>query len=167
MVTAEKQWIKRADVAGMIRKDLHRAFPGVKFSVRSRTYSIDVNWTDGPQESAVKGIIGAYEDRHFDGMIDMEYHIDHYMMPDGTISQWRSSGTQGSMGLVPAFEHALPAGAVPVRLNTGYLHTSREYSEVMRQRCLPLVPTNLDSDIEREQWLWRIMREQDGAQWTH
>jgi hypothetical protein len=57
-----------------IRIELKRAFPGVKFSVRSDSYSggnaIDIGWTDGPTHDQVKKITGKYSGGHFDGMTD-------------------------------------------------------------------------------------------------
>ncbi|MDF7629950.1 hypothetical protein PUG46_11810 [Erwiniaceae bacterium L1_55_4] len=59
-------------VTGNIRKELKAKFPGVKFSVRKRSYdSVSVNWTDGPTEEQVKEITGKYRDSYFDGMQDM------------------------------------------------------------------------------------------------
>ncbi len=57
-----------------IRQELKRAFPGVKFSVRSSSFSmgnsVDVRWTDGPLTQAVKEITSKYEQGSFDGMDD-------------------------------------------------------------------------------------------------
>ncbi|ORM71089.1 LPD29 domain-containing protein [Pantoea rwandensis] len=59
-------------VTGNIRKELKAKFPGVKFSVRKRSYdSISVNWTDGPTEEQVREITVKYRDSYFDGMQDM------------------------------------------------------------------------------------------------
>jgi len=63
-----------------IREELKRAFPGIKFKVRSEGYSggcsIDIHWTDGPAQSEVEKITGKYEQGHFDGMQDL-YEYDH------------------------------------------------------------------------------------------
>ncbi len=57
-----------------IRIELKRAFPKVKFSVTSRTFSmgnsIDVEWTDGPTSKQVDAIIDKYSAGDFDGMTD-------------------------------------------------------------------------------------------------
>ncbi len=46
-------------MTGNIRRELKAKFPGVKFSVRKRSYdSVSVNWTDGPTEEQVKEITG-------------------------------------------------------------------------------------------------------------
>lgn len=59
-------------VTGNIRKELKAKFPGVKFSVRKRSYdSVSVNWTDGPTEEQIKEITLKYRDSYFDGMQDM------------------------------------------------------------------------------------------------
>jgi hypothetical protein len=58
-----------------MRIELARAFPGVKFSVKSRRFSggdsIDVSWTDGPTGDQVDAIIDRYSAGSFDGMQDL------------------------------------------------------------------------------------------------
>ena len=162
MVTTEKEWINRATVAGMIRKDLKREFPGIKFTVRSRSYSgggsINIGWTDGPTTNRVQGVTGRYADRGFDGSIDLQYYINHARLADGTIVQIHSSGTQGSMGAVPGFREELPPGAVEVNLNTGYVSCNRDFSEAFKASVQHLIPTNIDG-YDRERWEWRVMNE--------
>lgn len=63
-------------VAGRnIRTELKRAFLGVKFSVRGKSYSggcsIDVFWTDGPTTEQVKPITDKYQHGDFNGMEDI------------------------------------------------------------------------------------------------
>ena len=57
-----------------MRIELKRAFSGVKFSVRSRSFSmgdaIDVRWTDGPTSKQVNAIIHKYSGGSFNGMDD-------------------------------------------------------------------------------------------------
>lgn len=57
-----------------IRIELKRAFPTIKFSVRSSRFSmgdsIDVSWVDGPIAAQVDEIIGCYAAGSFDGMDD-------------------------------------------------------------------------------------------------
>ena len=61
-----------------IRIELKQAFPNVKFSVKSRRFSmgddINVSWTDGPPNSAVGKITGKYQGGSFDGMVDLYTH---------------------------------------------------------------------------------------------
>jgi len=63
-----------AAAAQQIREKLKAAFPDVKFSVTSESYSggnsVHVEWTDGPTTSMVENISGAYQYGHFDGMTD-------------------------------------------------------------------------------------------------
>ena len=66
-----------------MRTELKVAFPGVKFSIKSERYSggdsVRVQWTDGPKNSAVMGIVKKYQDGHFDGMTDYyEYSNDPF-----------------------------------------------------------------------------------------
>lgn len=57
-----------------IRIELARAFPGIKFSVKSRRFSggdaIDVRWTDGPMGKQVDEILDRYVSGTFDAMTD-------------------------------------------------------------------------------------------------
>jgi hypothetical protein len=63
------------ETAKKIRKTLKAAFPGVKFSVTSSTFSMGssvyVSWTDGPMSSQVNAILSRFESGSFDGMQDM------------------------------------------------------------------------------------------------
>ena len=63
-----------------IRVELKRAFPSVKFSVKSRRFSmgdaIDVRWTDGPNSDQVDAIIDRYSAGSFDGMTDCYEYAD-------------------------------------------------------------------------------------------
>lgn len=72
-------YISCADTAKLIRKALKENFPGVKFSVRSDTYSggasIDVKWLDGPAAPSVEEVVIQFKGATFDGMTDMKsYH---------------------------------------------------------------------------------------------
>ncbi len=63
-----------AETAKLIRAELKTVFPGVKFSVRSRTYaggaSIDVSSTDGPSSQAVEVATDKFRRADFNGMIE-------------------------------------------------------------------------------------------------
>ena len=66
-----------ARAAQMIRKELKQIFPGIKFSVTSKGYSmgdsVDVSWFNGPTTDSVTNVINKYQYGHFDGMEDL-YH---------------------------------------------------------------------------------------------
>ncbi len=73
------RYISTTDTAKLIRKELKSNFPGIKFSVRSRSYScgasIDVQWTDGPSCHAVERVAKRFQGASFDGMTDSTtYH---------------------------------------------------------------------------------------------
>ena len=57
-----------------IRTELKRAFPSVKFSVRSESYSggnaVRISWADGPTSEQVEKITDKYSGGSFDGMTD-------------------------------------------------------------------------------------------------
>ena len=100
------EYIDTADQAKLIRQALKKAFPGVKFSVRTSRYaggsSVHVGWTDGPTSSQVEAVAGAYKGGGFDGMIDLAYSQETWLLPDGSVRFAATSGTEGSRGTVPA-----------------------------------------------------------------
>lgn len=79
-----------AQTAKRVRKALKAEYPGVKFSVRSSTYSggasIDVGFTDGPRERDVYLFLQQFAGADFDGMTDMKSYRDDVLFanPDGT-----------------------------------------------------------------------------------
>jgi hypothetical protein len=72
-----------AETAKLIRQSLAEAFKGVKFSVRSRTYSgaasIHVSWTHGPNAAQVEAVTGGFKAAYFDSLIDYQGSIYHMM----------------------------------------------------------------------------------------
>ena len=64
-----------ARAAQMIRKELKDRFPGVKFSVRSSSYSggsaVHIRSEPRVDRQEVMAIVGKYQYGHFDGMTDM------------------------------------------------------------------------------------------------
>lgn len=69
-----------AETAKLIRKELKAAFPGVKFRVRSRNFSmgdaVDIEWDLGPTTAQVEAVAKKYQDGDFNGMTD-SYELDH------------------------------------------------------------------------------------------
>lgn len=72
----QKTYYSCAETAQFLRKALAGFFPGVRFSVRSKTYSggasIRVIWTDGPTDAAVRRVCRTFEGADFDGMQDLK-----------------------------------------------------------------------------------------------
>ena len=80
---AQTKYLTCAETAKIVRDELKNAFPSIKFSVRSRTYSmgasIDVKWTNGPTEADVQHIVKHYEGAAFDSSQDLKtYHENTY-----------------------------------------------------------------------------------------
>jgi hypothetical protein len=79
------KYLSVTETAGMVRKALKESFPGVKFSVRSSSYSggasIRVGWIDGPNSNQVERVAHVFKGAYFDGMID--YKGSTYSMIDG------------------------------------------------------------------------------------
>ena len=102
-----------AETAAMLRKALKEAFKGIKFSVKSRTYSmgasIDVRWEDGPNAAQVEAITKRFQGSYFDGMQDLKGA--RYHMIDG----------------------------MQVHFGADYIHANRTYSDAAIARAIDRV----------------------------
>ena len=129
----ETKYLSCAETAKLVRSALKNNFPGVKFSVRSSVYSggasIDVSWVLGPTTKEVNAVAWQYASADFDGSIDMETRYDHWLLPDGSAIVKHGSGTEGSMGYIPAVENPMPVGAVPVSFGAHYIQCQRRYAD--------------------------------------
>ena len=107
------EYLSCAATAKLVRAALKKAFPAVKFSVRSETYAgggcINVGWTDGPSSKAVKAVAGGFAGGGFDGMIDMAFSVDAWLLPDGSVAPASSPGTSGSRGTYEPYSHPAPS----------------------------------------------------------
>lgn len=74
-----KDYYSCAETAVFVRDALKSAFPGIKFSVVSKTYaggaSMHVKWLDGPTKAEVERVIGPFEGATFDGSIDLKEYV--------------------------------------------------------------------------------------------
>jgi hypothetical protein len=72
--TQSKPKSRYAQAAASIKKELSAAFPGIKFSVKSKSFSmgnsVDVSWELGPTSKEVDVILDKYTEGDFDGMTD-------------------------------------------------------------------------------------------------
>ena len=128
------EYLSCANTAKLIRVAIKKAFPGIKFSVRSSVYacgaSINVDWTDGPSTAAVEQVAKVYAGGEFDGMIDMAYSKEAWLMPDGSAAYGSSPGSQGSMGVDPGFNYPAPAPeAKKVHFGSDYVFCNKNYSK--------------------------------------
>jgi len=126
--------------AKIIRRLLKAKFPETKFSVKCDKYSMgssmDISWFDGPTKEMVEKIARNFETKDFDGMNDMSYGKDSWLLPDGSCSPAYSPGTIGSAGADPSYDYPAPnADAIKI---TGdfYIftnrHTSPKFLDVMK-----------------------------------
>jgi len=71
----KKQLSSHTQTAKHIRQELKKAFPLVKFSVISDSYSggdsVRISWTDGPTHDMVNELTNKYQYGHFNGMEDI------------------------------------------------------------------------------------------------
>ncbi|WP_109479903.1 LPD29 domain-containing protein [Paraburkholderia sp. C35] len=107
-------YLSCAETAKLVRAALKEAFPGVKFSVRSSTYSmgasIRVGWVDGPNTKQVDAVVGGFSGSYFDGSIDYKGSVYHMT--------------------------TTPEGFQQVSMGADSVHTSREHSdEAVTRAC--------------------------------
>ena len=125
--------IDTADCAKLVRRALKANFPGVKFSVRSSSYSmgssIHVGWTDGPTVDAVNSVVARYGGSGFDGMIDLKYNVARWLLPDGTV---QGSQTHGTTGSVPPVNDPQPINGRLVDFLADYVFTDRHLSDAAK-----------------------------------
>jgi hypothetical protein len=107
------EYLSCADTAKLLRQALKESFSGIKFAVRSKTYSggasITIEWTDGPNTAQVKSVADAFEGSYFDGGID--YKGAKYHKLDG----------------------------VEVHFGANFIFESRDYSDSMVARAIDAV----------------------------
>jgi len=135
------RYISTKEAAVLLRKQLKVKWPAVKFSVRFESYSmgshINVRWTDGPTQRDVEQLSDAYGGDRFDGMIDMQYASESWLLPDGSVAWAGTTGTEGSKGVVAASDSEPPCpGAARVRISGSRPSCSREISPAFEAKCL-------------------------------
>lgn len=120
-----KKYLSAAETAKLVREALKECYPGVKFSVRSSTYSmgasIDVCWTDGPSQAEIDALVSPYQGADFDGMQDLKTHRPGVWL----------KGERLSFG-------------------ADYVHTRREYSAAAYRRALDYLRTFADWPAEAD-----------------
>ena len=147
MTQTGPEYLSVTDTAKLIRAQLKRQFPGVKFSVRSDKYaggaSIDIRWTDGPTEPQVDGLVSGYAGGRFDGMIDMASYVSSWLEEDGTAHTAHDAGTAGQRGSRDEYiGDPRTGGARLVHFGADHVFTRRELSESFVDHCMDLVSDN-------------------------
>lgn len=135
-----RRFVSSTDTAKLLRAQLKREFPGVKFSVRTDKYaggaSIRVEWVDGPRASRVEAVAGVFAGGRFDGMIDLAYGVEHFLHADGSVSLAHDAGTGGSRGSCPeVFGDPLDGSAELVRFGADYVFCTRQLSDGFVALC--------------------------------
>jgi hypothetical protein len=127
------EYLSCAETAKLVRAALKQAHPGVKFGVRSKTYSggasIDVSYTDGPPASEVEKSVGIFAGADFDGMIDLKCYSSHWLEPDGSVTIAKAQGTESSGGYLPQVIGDPPSpNSRLVSFGADYVFVQRRYS---------------------------------------
>ncbi|WP_175992694.1 LPD29 domain-containing protein [Burkholderia vietnamiensis] len=121
-------YLSAADTARLIRASLKEAFPGVKFSVRSSTYSggasASIRWTDGPNEAQVEAVTDRYRGSYFDSSIDYRGSVHHM--------------------------ETTPDGFRKVSMGVDFIHTNRDHSDAAVQRAIDAVYRRFQGNFERD-----------------
>lgn len=143
------RYLTCAETAKLIRADLKKQFSGIKFTVRSKTYSggasIRIGWDDGPTDEAVRAVTDQYSGADFDGMVDYKFYKYHWMMPDGTVLPAFSEGSAGTGGYKEGYEYSKPhPEAEEVSMGADFIFTERAVSSCYKQEALDKLMNSLD-----------------------
>ncbi|MBE2198092.1 MAG: methyltransferase [Anaerolinea sp.] len=145
------RYIYAAEQAKHIRNALKKAFPGVKFSVRSDRYSmgssVDVKWLDGPTAAEVDRVLAPYSGKHFDGMIDLAYTSDSWLLPDGTAVFAGCDGTRGAVAKSPDVPR--PHAKAERVCFSSYVHTQRVYTRAFVEQVAQAYHAETGMDIPK------------------
>lgn len=153
------RYLSAAETAKLVRQALKREFPGVKFSVRSKTYSggasIDVSWVDGPTSREVDRVVGVFAGSDFDGMIDLKISSQHWLNPDGTAAVAHAGG--GGSTIPDHFGDPIGPNAQLVRFGADYVFTHREISDEWRAGIFALFTqiTGREFDASDKWGVWQ------------
>lgn len=73
------RYIPVTETAKLVRAALKKAFPEMKFSVKSKSYSggasIDIHWIDGPTAYEVEQVTSKFQGSTFDSSIDLKSSV--------------------------------------------------------------------------------------------
>lgn len=114
----EKNKGKKSDHAGAaaaIKEELTKAFPGIKFSCKSDSFSmgdsVHISWTDGATAAEIQAISGKYQYGHFNGMEDIYENTNHRddIPQSKYVSESRTMSDQIKV-LQPQLEELINAG---------------------------------------------------------
>lgn len=180
-------YVSVVQTAKLIRVQLAKKFPTVKFSVVSDSYSggasIRIVWKDGPTNEHVKQIVNAFGGSDFDGMIDLKYSVKAWLLPDGSAAFGRSAGTGGNGGSDPAYQFPKPhPDAIEVHFGADFIFTNRHYSKEFLETTLgkvcaeygcavPEIKTGFDGDAyyvqgidqSKDHWIRKGVEETVGS----
>lgn len=124
-----KFYLTCAQTATLVRNALKNAFPGVKFSVRSKTYSggasISIHYAKPDLCSyRVERITSQFAGADFDGMVDLKTYNQHYLLPDGSVklASYHPDGMSGPVGVV----QALPEGSKLVHMGANFIFVTND-----------------------------------------
>jgi hypothetical protein len=130
----ETMYLSAAETAKLIRAALKKAFPGVKFSVRSENFSmgssIRVSWTGGPSREDVDAVTHPYQCQRFDGSIDYGWTVRLWLLPDGSAVVANDPGSQTTGGYMPETKIEKPHADAKLISNSCYVSTCRYREEV-------------------------------------
>jgi hypothetical protein len=151
-----KDYLTCAETAKLVRGALKSAFPGVKFAVRSSTYSggasIRVGWTDGPTSYDVDRIVAPFKGADFDGMVDLKTHNTSWLTPDGTAAVAHSGG--GGSTIPDRYGDAPNGTARLVSFGADFIFSERKISDEWAQEIFALFTEKVGRTVGGDPDAW-------------
>ncbi len=80
-------WLKTKDIAAIVRSQLKKRYPTIRFQVVSDGHTVRVRWQDANITSKeLDALLANYESRFFCGNCDYSFSGSSWLMPDGTMT---------------------------------------------------------------------------------
>jgi hypothetical protein len=142
------EYVSVAETAKQVRAALKKAFPGVKFSVRSTSYSggssVSVGWTDGPQttevDKVVQPFVKDYRSRYV--FTEREFSAEYRQYLENAVMLL--SGSDGSFDPDGHYDF----GITPEGEHTGRVY--HDYGSTLVWQLSQADPGVLESALKRE-----------------
>lgn len=145
-----KKLSTHAATAKAIRLELKKAFPLIKFSVKSDSFaggnSVSVSWINGPSRSQIHKIVDKYQYGHFDGMRDL------YEMTNSREDIPQVKYVQVSREITEEVKQEIFLKLRETHVGWENLTSMDEWSEELYKRC--------NIHVARD-YIWRLLSNQD------
>lgn len=154
---SDVRYLGVAETARLIRPFLKAAWPGVKFSVRSDSYSggasIRVRWTDGPTTKQVDAVVKPFEGARFDGMIDLKSGVSTWFCPEHGARPAETYGHSYASENGPVLSRCCAQSEL-VHMGADYVFTERKLSPEFEAEMIAELERKTGESYDPQKRVW-------------